>query len=353
MSPISRNRGMKWLILPFLLGIPLVLQLEHLKQQPPHARTRLDSSPLFVNNTTKNTLLYHSHLLTTTTFVVFIGLEGTGHHLMKELLIHSPSLRRIDELGLNRTHKQLTKTLFSRNHPSFLNAHCSNEQDKDVNISAIQQNAVRLLQQMQAKTQQYNDSPLYIPLNCVNSVFASYPAGSRGCFKYPNIDVLYKTCRLAGVRCRHVLLHRNPYSILYSTTVKRQYNPSILSGIHLYTSMLYIIHSQLLLTHSDKSLACYGLLELNNDKSDDDDMWKSLQALLGWKINDAHDFEDYMKRIYQPPSTLSAEQQGKLVPSHIQVYMDSLMRVHDQVVNLCREHQHQQDQQHQEYLKGV
>ena len=108
------------------------------------------------------------------------------------------SIAKLDELGLNRTHKQLTRSLFNRRHPelALLNAHCSH--DQDVNVSALQQATVQLMQQIHNQTKHLS-STLTIPLNCVNGGFYSYPAGGRQCLNYPNIDVLYDTCRKAGV----------------------------------------------------------------------------------------------------------------------------------------------------------
>jgi hypothetical protein len=271
-------------------------------------------------------------------FVFFIGLEGTGHHLMKELLIHSPSLGTLDELGLNQTHKQLTRSLFNRKHPevAVLNSHCS--YNHDVNVTALQQATVRLLRQIHNQSKHLSSS-LTIPLNCVNGGFYSYPAGARQCLNYPNIDVLYDTCRKAGVNCKHVLLYRNPFSILHSTTVKRQFNSNILKGIHLYTSMMNIIYAQLL-AHADKTLGCLGLLESNVTISGNETRM-ILQHLLGWTNDTVPEFNDFVDTIYQQPEILSLDERQEMVPPTLQVYMDSFIRAHESVVQLCKEQMRQ------------
>lgn len=108
----------------------------------------------------------------------------------------------------------------------------------------------------------------------------------------------------------------------------------------MYTTMLNIIYAQLL-TFPDNTLACYGLMQSNGV---DEDIWISLQHLLGWK-NRANDFNEYMKGIYQPPTTLSLQEQQDLVPSQFKLYMDSFIQAHRLVVSLCQEQTQEQTQQ--------
>ena len=273
----------------------------------------------------------HHHLYNnsnSTVFVFFVGLEGTGHHLVKELVVQSPSMTTLNVLDLNTTHRQLSKALFRRADPShgLLNAHCSG--DSDVNGTSLQETAVRLMQTISRKTQQYH---VTVPLNCIGkNGFFSYPTGWKGCWNFPNLDVLYHTCEMANVTCLHVLLFREPHDILHSTTIKRHYNPTLLSGIHVYTTMLQVIHTQLL-THASYTHSCWGLFQKNNTT----EMWSYIQHLLGWK--DTQEFQTLVKQVYRPPAALNEEELHALVPSTLQPYMMSMMRAHDAVVQLCQQ----------------
>jgi len=327
----SNPVGKRWLFILFLMCIPLVLQLRFLHSngncKTENTTSVVNIKSLWNSESVQDASSFLFNNKNKTTFVFFVGLEGTGHHLVKELVVHSPTMRRLDTLGLNITHKQLSKSLFSRAHPEngLMNAHCS---DEEIDVKSLQDRVVDLLQTMENATR----SPMYIPVNCMGANgFYSYPVGWRACLNYPNLDLFYQACMEANVVCKHVLLYRNPYALLYSTTIKRHYNPTILKAIHLYTTMLNVIYSQLETHGENNTLECFGLFE------DDSNMWRSLQHLLGWNNDHSTEFMEFVNDVYTPPTLLTFQQQLALVPPELQVYMTSMMRAHDAVVKLCRQ----------------
>jgi hypothetical protein len=103
--------------------------------------------------------------------------------------------------------------------------------------------------------------------------------------------------------------------------------------------MMNVIYAQLL-AHADKTLGCLGLLESNVTISGNETRM-ILQHLLGWTNDSVPEFNDFVDTIYQQPEILSLDERQEMVPPTLQVYMDSFIRAHESVVQLCKEQMRQ------------
>ena len=198
-------------------------------------------------------------------FVFFIGLKGTGHHLLEQIVRGSPTLTLLKTLRIHPiTTWDFHTVLFQAYSKNGLwNAHTHPEADK-LNITQIQDRVVYFMQKINRKATR-NNCTITFPVNTLNGregpVYGevSYPNffGECRAASYPNLDVFYDSCDKAGADCRHVYLYRDPYQIISSTTRKRKFNPNVLNAIHMYTSHLKIIASDLQV-HSSRTLGCFG-----------------------------------------------------------------------------------------------
>lgn len=322
--------------------------------------------------------LFHSPVR----FVFFIGLEGTGHHLLKGIVSQSPAVDRLRQLNI---HYDLTiplqESLHHEKHKNGLfNVHCQLNQET-INATEIQGRVVGLLQQINQRalmlgkdgtlpegtTPRRTDdggfthpSPITaLPINTLQASSSSgemsYPNYHGECRKlnFPNMDLWYQACQTARVDCQHVYIHRDPYAILKSTTVNRDHNGNHkLAAIHLYTSLQTVILAQLM-SWSDQTLGCMGMLD-GDDEDDDNnyrrrtengDWWDTMRIIFGWK--NAASFDHNVKnKFYKPRRAMSTHEKEELVPLTLQPYMDSWMRVHEQTIQLCQ----RQAQQNQEMM---
>ena len=82
-----------------------------------------------------------------------------------------------------------------------------------------------------------------------------------GCrlLQYPNLDILYEACDLAGVSCSHIMIYRDPYKVLRSTVDKRHYEGKHQQIVTL-TEMLHILQSQME-SHPHRLAACWDFDE--------------------------------------------------------------------------------------------
>jgi hypothetical protein len=161
----------------------------------------------------------------------------------------------------------------------------------------------------------------------------SYPNFDGKCrnLNYPNLDLFYDACDQAQVECRHVYLYRDPYDVLYSTVINQHYVPTLIAGIHLYTSMSKIIATDLQV-HASRGIGCFGFYE-KNGATNRKDWWDPLRFLWGWN-------EEYMAATYKPPSRFNNKTEDEahsFVPKMLDPYMKSFMETHQQVVQMCKE----------------
>jgi len=293
--------------------------------------------------------------------VFFVGLEGTGHHLMKAIVSQSPALDRLRQLKIHYPLTSLMQESFHHEGKKIglFNVHCQ-EKGGDVNITQMEQKAVDTLIAMRDITEE-NKSPndgkrkprraddegyqkpeelehVAVPVNTLQSSphsgEMSYPNFHGACRKlnYPNLDLFYQVCHKARVDCQHVYIYRDPYAILKSTTVKRDFNQNNrAAAMHLYISMLHIIQSQLA-TYASHTAGCYGMLE---DQAGND-WWGNVRDLFGWKNQTSFDLHT-KAQFYKPHHSMTNEQRQELVPPPLQVYMDSWLRAHRRTIQLCQE----------------
>jgi hypothetical protein len=270
-------------------------------------------------------------------FVFFVGLEGTGHHFMKALISSSPDVDRLKELNMQKDYTQkLSRFLYNEKTKDGLwNAHC-NDQTEEVDVAGAHDKVVEYLSKINERA---NGEEITFPVNTL-PIFGdgygmvSYPTFEGGCrsLNYPNLDYFYHACDVAGVECKHAYIYRDPYSVLASTTLKRKMNKgNALKAIHLYTSLLQIIHSQLQ-DHSDRTAACLGFYEPTISASE---VWDPIRDMFGW--TNQTEFDSHVQAIYKPPSTMTEKERHDLVPPNRTLYMESYVRAHDKVVKLCRE----------------
>ena len=256
----------------------------------------------------------------------FIGLEGTGHHLMGEILQNSPVLGRHKRIGLTRNDwNDLSHNLYKDKDDNGLwNAFC-NTSPQGIDTVELKQTIVSKIQQMVKKVliatnnqpwEEEQEQVIYYPLNTLTELNGygevSYPNFHGRCrfLQYPNIDLWDDVCEEAGVDCSYVLVYRDPIQILHSTVTKRRYNPTMFVGIYLYNTMLSIIESQLVSSSSSMKtsniIGCYGFYEPGNMMNST--WYTSIRRIWGWK-NNPIEYSEYMNNLYKPPSSSSKEQQ--------------------------------------------
>jgi hypothetical protein len=310
------------------------------------------------NNDVKNTHADHkSRDIKSKIKILFVmGIEGTGHQLFEELALVSPALQRMHDLQIHPQDIKNLSTLVGDGRASLWMAPCNAHgvQEDALSVPRIQKQLVDLLQSVEHKAQKENNDDsttgtLTIPFNVIKATPTklSYPnmAGPCRALQHPNLDVWYETCHLAGIQCEHVFIYRDPYEFLYSTVEKRNYNPSLLQAIHLYTTMLNTVYVQLL-THADRTAGCFGLMSPGMDQA-----WrKEIQAMLGWE-NDGtalhmnqhqnqtrtSSFDEVFESIYKLPQPLSEETKRSFIPPQFDSYMKSLLRANEAVKTLCHD----------------
>lgn len=285
-------------------------------------------------------------------FLFIIGLEGTGHHAIGNIYHKSPARKQIQDWEIHpRMSLELEVALFEDDNLGFFNLHCGNRSQIQMQDAVAHRNkVVQKLQQINQKAaaQASDDTKTTTMLmNAYHGVRVagemSYPNFIGECRKlnFPNIDLLYHACDLAKVDCAHVFLYREPYAILRSTgdrgfhdSIKSQilgrraYHDTMVTAIHMYTSMLSIIQTQLW-THRHRTLGCWSILDPTED------IWQSIQKTFGWESR--IEMAKTMREIYRNPKQLDDEEKEQIAPAIYSPYMDSFFRHHEDSVELCRQ----------------
>jgi hypothetical protein len=282
-------------------------------------------------------------------FVFVVGLEGTGHHLMGKILVNSPVRRNLERLGIGKNSdflKRLHKSLYdSKSGLGLWDAHCY---EKNVTTMSLKRKLTQQLVSLNTKlTQQLsssfrNDSDdksssiVTFPVNTLGEINqygeVSYPNFMKPCrfLSYPNLDLWYEICDNARVDCEHVYLYRDPAAILQSTSINRDFNPSVFAGFHLYVTMLHIVASQLE-TYADRTIGCYGFYEADGDTSS---WWDDVRFLGGWGTTDKTRYKAYIKKLYKAPSPVEV---SLLSDDYYDIYMKPLQMLHERVIRICQD----------------
>ena len=264
------------------------------------------------------------------TFVILVGIEGTGHHFIQSLVKKSPTVLAMRELGAHVPIASVRRSFID----GLMMPHCDgrggmpNPEAMYRNLTASLREAKELLK----------SEPLvkHVSINALQGIEKSdnhelsYP-DSLNCnrIKHPNLDMFYKACDDAQAKCAAVYLYRDPYAVVNSNT-KRHFNTNVQQGIHLYTMMLQVIYAQLSYA-PDKILACIGLYD---DSAPDEERWHPIRDLFGW--TDADAFRARVTTVYRPHTPMSQEQKDDLVSPEYRHQMRAMVSAHDKVVERCR-----------------
>jgi hypothetical protein len=264
-------------------------------------------------------------------FVFTIGIEGTGYHLVQSMVMakQSPLLKRLKqvkiypELTRRMSHLLYTQRRGNTTRPTTLwgsMTACGNQRG----IGLVEDQLVDVLQTIEcmaknatmntmgtssggaSQLKQRQQPPIIsIPFNTMTTFpsMVSYPHMMNSCrqLEYPDLDIFYQVCDRANVQCEHMYIYRDPYEVLYSTTIKRNFNRNVqlLPIIHLYKSMLKIIYTQLV-DHASRTIGCFGMFERGQESQ-----WKyQLGEILGWTNQTKYD--QFFDTVYSPPSASSS-----------------------------------------------
>lgn len=277
-------------------------------------------------------------------FVLFLGLEGTGHHFWQDLIKSSPLHARLTELGLHPAFtKRLTRTLYRHKarEKALWSAPCQwQSSDPKPNTTEIQINLIETLSATKDHIAEQHIAPrvgantILFPVNLLATGndfgVASYPSFLKPCraLQYPNLDLWYQACDSADVLCSHVYLFRDPVSIIRSTTDNRPINKDKLEAIHLYSTLLQVLHSQII-AFPTRLLACLDYDFATRQQH----MKNQLASLLGFENEQL--FDDIFNKVFKHKASLTEQDRHTIIPPEIQVFMESLVRIHDMVQQTC------------------
>jgi len=272
-------------------------------------------------------------------FVLAVGLEGTGHDLLSHLYELSPSSQLLLRHNITQDILNIRSSLY--NHRAREKALFSgpSSEKRAPNGTEIMGNLVRNLQNVNHLVHSLNqDLPLSVFLNSLHgdsygsiAGMMSYPnfPGPSKALQYPDLISFYKACDLANVTCKHILSYRNPYEVIRSTTMNREFGKKYLQ-IHLYSTMLDILYVQLF-EFPNHLGACF---EYGNRHAGAN---VALGKGLGW--DDANQsFREIFDTHFRPTSKqLSEQDRADIIPSYLQVYMDRMVIASRRLEELCLE----------------
>lgn len=280
-------------------------------------------------------------------FILFLGIEGTGHHFWQDLIKESPIYAEIQEYGLHPEFtKRLTRTLYRHKKARWKGLWSSpckwQDSDPTPNITSIYEELVGTLDAMKARVTSERNArsiadtePVSYPVNflAAGDEFGviSYPSFLKPCraLQYPNLDLWYTACDHAGVQCKHVYIYRDPYSVIHSTVDNRNINRDKLEAIHLYTTQLQILFSQLA-SFQKRLVACWE--------------YESALTPLQWaqeinpilKFSDSHALGRTIQKVFRPRPMLTDVDRNRIVPAEFSLYMYSFVRMHNATVQFCK-----------------
>ena len=161
--------------------------------------------------------------------------------------------------------------------------------------------------------------------------FLSYPMDRGPCrtLQYPVLDIFYKACDAAGVRCQHAAAFRDPYRVLKSTSMNRHFSSRHVQ-LQIIQNMLSVIRG-VLLSHPDRLVACW-----------DSDVGIEggsayLGALFGWDNSTLFE-EFYTTMLFQPPAPLTDKDRNDITNGKLlQIYMNSMSEDMAATRKACRD----------------
>ena len=213
-----------------------------------------------------------------TDFIFLVAIEGSGHHINQALFEKSPAMERITKLRVQPLVRDVLESLYKNKDKSngLFSAPSGTHAPDGASIVAA---LVKKLRIVDARIGEASfPGSTMVPLNAGGIALGttgmmSYTnfLGRDRALQYPDIHALYHACDAAGVSCRHVILTRDPYAVIRSTTMNREFS-SKHQAIQLYTAMLDVIFAQML-AHPDRLAACWEYGNVANEE---------LGALMGW-----------------------------------------------------------------------
>mmetsp|Transcript_5468 Transcript_5468/g.13711 ORF Transcript_5468/g.13711 Transcript_5468/m.13711 type:complete len:434 (-) Transcript_5468:39-1340(-) len=301
------------------------------------------------------------------TFVFIMGVEGTGHHFIESLLERSPNMKRMDWLGLckRRSHaSQRTRSpvatgagelfhLSAQFFDSFKNSQAifnpAKKSRADLDIKSRYDAGVELLKSTHqkfvaqsgvkdpwAQVSRGHDEPFHVAINansCGRGSMLSYPnnVGPDRALQNFNLDLFYDMCTDAKVQCKHTYIYRDPFDVIKSTSMNRDFNSNTYNSIRLYTSVMQQIHSQMV-SFPEKNLGCFGFLDAKGSQLQQD--WARFGKLFGWQSSEA--VMDTAKAITTKSITpITDEMKAQLVPDRLIPMMRAFENIHHRVGNFC------------------
>lgn len=279
-------------------------------------------------------------------FVLFLGIEGTGHHFWQDLVRESPIFDQVHEYGLHPEYtRKLTESLYRHKKARWKgmwSAPCKwSESDPTPNTTAINEELVRTLEAMKNLVYSENKrrgdgvvKQVIFPVNFLATGdefgVASYPGFLKPCrpLQYPNIDIWYEACDRAKVACSHVYIYRDPFAVIKSTTDNRSINKEKLEAIHLYTTHLHVIYAQLAI-FSNRLAGCWDYdAVLSPD-------FQSKEIIPILNFPDQPSLNDAIQKVYHPKKVMTGNDKVVSVPAEFAAHMASMSRIHKRVVELC------------------
>jgi hypothetical protein len=361
-------------------------------------------------------------------FVFIASLPGTGHGTISRLVEESPIITPIlQEMKIMTNAANHVKTLQNLLWPygsssntttaaiGLWNAHCITESSmaREVNLTAMMEDVVHEFQTIQQLHDGFMNHQVQhedtittvtrIPINVLmprmdknnhqhrDSIDEDYPYGvspymtfpngyitndppssalsSCRPLDYPNLDLLFHACDVAGVYCRLVYLHHSPTSLLQQQQQEQSKSSSpttILPTMHLLTSMLSIITTDLYLYYN-RVLGCIEMDQQDIQKrkaspkvsgngSESSTSWKDMVFRLFWmnaaseKVGASFErnkddmrkerknaFESALASISHDETVHAKSKRQLVIPQEFDPYMKAYILASDRVSDVCRE----------------
>jgi hypothetical protein len=164
---------------------------------------------------------------------------------------------------------------------------------------------------------------------------------------YPNLDLLFHACDVAAIECKLLYLHDNPIHLLkHHQTASAA---KILSNIHLLTSMLSIVTTDLFLS-SNRVIGCLEVDPQSTGRgqlpSSSSLSWEDAIFDLFWGDGDDASVEDVGRRrqfdeilnsaLSQTASDADANSQ-EFVPPQFNPYLNAFDLASDRAIDVCRQ----------------
>jgi len=258
------------------------------------------------------------------TFLFLMGVEGSGHHLYNELFHqHMESGNGLDKKFLEEYNLHTKFHPDPVKHPSLYSSTCSEEPPNGIELF---NEVVDLMKTIDDRVRSEEIDGAVVPINGVFSGHMnSYPSLLGNCrpLQYPDVDLTYRACEKAGVDCRHIMVHRDPYEIIKSTTMNRKFGLKH-RQIKLMSTMLDVMNTQMI-SHPDNLFACWSY---NNGPESILDIGE----LLGW---DNDKFMKVYAKIFRPSKPLTDEERTEVISPELQPFMDSMIKAAARVEATC------------------